>query len=169
MDDEYKFAYIQKQDWKPAETRPYSINFMGSQDPNRRKLILDSIRPLFVESEQSSYKSSTHKVNVWHEFSDEKPNALKPVEFVDVLSNSDFTLCPPGYSLITHRLIESLLRGSIPILNEYELDIYNSNRTFGCLVSWVFTQKWRKINPSNLNDCPNNISTESIWHHLVLI
>jgi len=125
MDDEYKFTYIQKQDWKPAATRPYSINFMGSQDPDRRKRIIDNIRPLFVASEQSTNKNSTHKANVWNEFSDEKPNALEPIEFVDVLSNSDFTLCPPGYSLITHRLIESLLRGSIPILNEYELDIYN--------------------------------------------
>lgn len=125
MDDEYKFGYIQKQDWEPEATRPYSINFMGSQDPKRRKRILDSIRPLFVDSGISSKRSSTNKANVWHEFSDEKPNALEPLEFVDILSNSDFTLCPPGYSLITHRLIESLLRGSIPVLNEYELNIYD--------------------------------------------
>jgi hypothetical protein len=41
-----------------------------------------------------------------------------------VLSNSDFTLCPRGYSLVTHRPIEALLRGSIPVLSEDELDLY---------------------------------------------
>lgn len=125
MDEEETFEYIQKQDWKPEETRKYCMNFMGSQDPDRRKCIVDSIRPMFVESAQFRNIAPAHKESIWHEFSDEKPNALAPIEYVDMLSNSDFTLCPPGYSLITHRLVESLLRGSIPILNQNELDIYD--------------------------------------------
>jgi hypothetical protein len=145
MDDEYKFAYIQQQDWKPETIRPYSFNFMGSRDPDRRKRILDSIKTVFTESGHPTNKNCRNKTNIWHEFSDKKPNALKPLEFVDVLSNSDFTLCPSGYSLITHRLVESLLRGSIPILNEYELDIYEIGLKDGVNCIAAQSDNWRDV------------------------
>ena len=139
MDEKEKFDYVQKQNWALEAPRTYCINFIGSQDPDRRTRILDSIRPLFVESD----KTSAPKQNIWHEFSDEKPNALEPFEFVDILSNSDFTLCPPGYSLITHRLIESLLRGSIPILNADELDIYDLDLKDGVNCIAVASENWQ--------------------------
>ena len=138
MDEKEKFDYIQKQDWEIEAPRKYCINFMGSQDPDRRTRVLDSIRPFFLESD----KANALKKNIWREFSDEKPNALEPMEFVDILSNSDFTLCPPGYSLITHRLIESLLRGSIPILNEDELDIYDLDLKDGVNCIAAASENW---------------------------
>lgn len=139
MDEEEKFEYIQKQDWEIEAIRPYGINFMGSQDPARRMCILDSIRPLFAKSDNSN----SFKQNIWHEFSDEKPNALTPLEFVDILTNSDFTLCPTGYSLITHRLIETLLRGSIPILSANELNIYDLDLTDGVNCIAALSDNWQ--------------------------
>ena len=55
-----------------------------------------------------------------------------------------FTLCPPGYSLITHRLVESLLRGSIPILNENELDIYNLGLEDGVNCISASPENWQE-------------------------
>jgi hypothetical protein len=49
---------------------------------------------------------------------------VAPREFVRLLTDSDFTLCPRGYSLVTHRPVEALLRGSIPVLAEEEIDLY---------------------------------------------
>jgi hypothetical protein len=60
----------------------------------------------------------------WHEYPDAAPVGLDPREFLDVLSRSDFTLCPIGYSLVTHRPIEAMLRGSIPVISANELDLY---------------------------------------------
>ena len=60
----------------------------------------------------------------WHEYPDAAPVGLDPIEFLNVLSRSDFTLCPIGYSLVTHRPIEALLRGSIPVMSAHDLDLY---------------------------------------------
>ena len=60
----------------------------------------------------------------WHEYSDADPIGVPPREFVNVLTQSDFTLCPRGYSLVTHRPMEALLRGSIPVLSADEADLY---------------------------------------------
>jgi hypothetical protein len=62
---------------------------------------------------------------VWHVYSDAEPAALGQQEFLDVLSRSAFTLAPLGYSHVTHRPIEALLRGSIPVLSADELDLYD--------------------------------------------
>jgi hypothetical protein len=60
----------------------------------------------------------------WHEYPDTAPIGIEPQEFLKVLTRSDFTLCPRGYSLVTHRPMEALLRGSIPVLSTDELDLY---------------------------------------------
>jgi hypothetical protein len=62
---------------------------------------------------------------LWHAYSDAQPAALSPEDFLRALTDSDFTLAPPGYSLVTHRPVEALLRGSIPVLNRDELDLYD--------------------------------------------
>lgn len=137
LDDENLLEYIQRPDWKVDANRPNLINFIGSQDPASRKQILDSIRPLFNKL------TPAPKTTVWHEYSDAEPAALGPMEFVDVLSSSDFTLCPPGFSLATHRVVEALLRGSIPILNANELDIYDIGLSDGLNCIAASPGHWR--------------------------
>jgi hypothetical protein len=111
-------------DWTPDATRPCLVNFMGSRDPQARLAILDTLRPRFVAASGEATVSPAGKRMVWHEYSDAEPGGLTPPEFVATLTQCDFTLCPRGYSLVTHRPIEAMLRGSIPVLDAGELDLY---------------------------------------------
>ena len=118
------FRAMHARDWDPNTRRPILANFLGSQDPEIRKRVLDDVRHFFQSADGSSPSPSADKSMRWHEYSDAAAIGLDPREFVRVLSNSDFTLCPRGYSLVTHRPIEALLRGSVPVLSEDELDLY---------------------------------------------
>jgi hypothetical protein len=115
------FRQIHALDWAVDAERVINVNFVGSRDPGRRGAALDQIDRFLT----ASGARSRHADRImWRVYSDDEPGALPESEFVDILSNSDFTLAPPGHSLVTHRPIEALLRGSIPILNESEAPIY---------------------------------------------
>jgi len=118
------YRVIHARDWDPESPRPIRANFIGSQDPKVRTLILDSMRNLFTPHMGGGIGVPHGKSMLWREYSDAVPDALAPRDFVRILSSSDFTLCPRGYSLVTHRLIEAMLRGSIPVLAKGELDLY---------------------------------------------
>lgn len=111
-------------DWSPATARPYLVNFLGSRDPQSRLAVLETVRHLFVSPSGEAVSTPAGKQMYWCEYSDAVPGGLPPSQFVDTLTKSDFTLCPRGYSLVTHRPLESLLRGSIPVLRADELDLY---------------------------------------------
>jgi hypothetical protein len=119
------YRLIHAQDWESDVLRPVRVNFLGSRDPVARGRILDSVEPFFREGSRALRAGSASKAMVWHAYSDEAPAPLSPQEFLQVLSESDFTLAPPGYSRVTHRPVEALLRGSIPVLNADELDLYD--------------------------------------------
>ena len=118
------FGAIHARDWRPESVRPIRVNFIGSRDPKTRTRILDDIRHLFKPTVAPPRSTVSEKTMLWREYSDAVPDALSPEAFVQILAECDFTLCPRGYSLITHRPIEALLRGSIPILATGELDLY---------------------------------------------
>lgn len=118
LQDAALFAALHARDWHSNTVRPFRANFLGSRDPAVRSRILDSVEPRFQES-------GTGPRTVWHAYSDAQPAALSPEDFLHVLTESDFTLAPPGYSRVTHRPVEALLRGSIPMLNADELDLYD--------------------------------------------
>lgn len=121
LQDEALFRAIHDPAWDADTPRPIRANFMGSKDPAVRERILRDVGPVFTAL--PSDQSPPQKM-LWHVYSDAQPGALSPEEFVMTLSESDFTLAPPGYSLVTHRPVEALLRGSIPVLNATELDLY---------------------------------------------
>jgi hypothetical protein len=118
LQDEILFDAIHAQDWSTEAPRPNRANFVGSRDPAVRGRILDGVESRFA-NEVGGQRM------VWHAYSDAQPAALSAQGFLQVLSDSDFTLSPPGYSLVTHRPVEALLRGSIPVLNTHELDLYD--------------------------------------------
>jgi len=121
LHDPALFEKIHGLDWTPSAKRPIAINFVGSCDPSRRGGALDRVKAYL----DRSGTDGRHEGRVmWRVYSDAEPGALPESDFVDILSNSDFTLAPPGHSLITHRPVESMLRGSIPILNACEAGIY---------------------------------------------
>jgi hypothetical protein len=82
------------------------------------------VRHLFISPAGDALSVRPGKRMFWCEYSDAEPGGLTPVQFVQTLTQSDFTLCPRGYSLVTHRPLEALLRGSIPVLDAGELDLY---------------------------------------------
>jgi hypothetical protein len=126
LQDARLFDAIHASDWQSNTPRPLRANFLGSRDPAVRSRILDSVESYFVPSgPSSSPDAGSGQRMAWHAYSDAQPAALSPEDFLRVLSESDFTLSPPGYSLVTHRPVEALLRGSIPVLNADELDLYD--------------------------------------------
>lgn len=139
LQDEALFRALHAQDWKSGTPRPIWANFVGSRDPDSRGQILDSVEAYFI---QPSAANRQRKNMVWHVYSDAHPAALSPQEFLRTLTESDFTLSPPGYSLVTHRPVEALLRGSIPVLNEDELDLYDLDLADGVNCIAVPAGEW---------------------------
>lgn len=113
------YRQIHAMNWSVDSPRRLRLSFVGSRDPKRRGEALDRVDRCLPSAGQRDH----HRV-LWKVYSDDQPGALPESEFVGILSDSDFTLAPPGHSLITHRPIEAMLRGSIPILNEREAPIY---------------------------------------------
>jgi hypothetical protein len=138
LHDAQAFAAIHAPDWDVEAQRRYLANFLGSQDPKARKLVLDAVRPFF----SGSGSGSIARLSFWHEYSDAVPNGMEWPRFLGVLSDSNFTLCPPGYSLVTHRPMEALLRGSIPVLHENELDLYGIGLVDGVNAIAVLPGQW---------------------------
>jgi hypothetical protein len=130
LGDPALYQTIHAQDWQVEAKRPIRANFLGSRDPDTRGRILDSVEAYFV-GEPGRALAQPDKRMVWHVYSDAQPAALSPEQFVGVLSESDFTLAPLGFSLVTHRPVEALLRGSIPVLNANELDLYDLGLAHG--------------------------------------
>jgi len=140
--DEKLYEMIHRPDWEVEVQRPILVNFLGCQDPPRRMKALDSMRPFFQGQAGNSPPESPAKSLSWHEYSDAAPSALSPVDFMNVLTRSDFTLCPPGYSLVTHRPMEALLRGSIPVINTNELYLYDIGLVDGVNCIAVHDDRW---------------------------
>lgn len=139
LQDEKLFRALHAQDWDSNTPRPIRANFLGSRDPATRGRILDSVEDFFT----SATPAGVGQRMVWHAYSDAQPAALSGEAFLQVLTDSDFTLAPPGYSLVTHRPIEALLRGSIPVLHADELDLYDLGLVDGVNCIAVAPHGWR--------------------------
>jgi len=142
LQDERLFQEIHALDWDTELPRPILANFLGSRDPAVRERILDSVQPFFTQLAPSAHARKPPKTMYWNAYSDARPAALSPGEFLGVLTQSDFTLSPPGYSLVTHRPVEALLRGSIPVLNADELDLYDLELKDGANCIAVAPGRW---------------------------
>jgi hypothetical protein len=100
-------------DFSVNEPRPYAIGFMGNMNPKERSTILAECRRAIEGAKARSF---------WIEYGDnEHQNALTPEQFISTLGQMDFCLCPTGWSRWTHRVVESLCRGAIPILQDAHL------------------------------------------------
>lgn len=125
LQDEGLFDSMHARDWDADRRRTNLANFLGSRDPEVRERILASVERYFTEPGDAMQKYHPGKRMRWLAYTDAQPAALSAQEFLDALTESDFTLAPPGYSRVTHRPVEALLRGSIPVLNADELDLYD--------------------------------------------
>jgi len=125
-------------DWEPEQPRTLKIMFSGGTQPEiERGRPISNVREhlramkdirMFAsfqeyQSKQEAVKAP-HKCILWLPVDGMGPigevfeeNGVPLEKWTSTLSASDFTFCPPGHAPKTHRVIESLLRGSIPILD----------------------------------------------------
>jgi exostosin family protein len=108
-------------DYSVTEPRRYRIGFMGNSGPTHRTEILAECRRAIAHASVDTF---------WVEYvHDGIQKGLPSEEYISALEQMDFCLCPTGWSRWTHRVIESLCRGSIPILQDrhlYGLSLQNS-------------------------------------------
>jgi hypothetical protein len=148
-------------DWSPQGKRPVRLLFAGNPEPLCRRKIVERLTEWLTHQPGWPVISSLGEWKQGQEaFADAKqailwmvrgdPNDLNwesradsvaPERWPAVLSLADFSLCPPGYEPKTHRVIESLLRGSIPILDCPELYDLGLGDEANCIVvrnnDWV--------------------------------
>jgi hypothetical protein len=105
------------------ETRRYTFAFIGNREPEARGEILRSLRREFTETGcevQDSTSAPPRPASVlvlWIEYGGEKDvRGLKPDEFLTTLEDVEFCLCPFGWGKWSHRVVEALVAGAIPIL-----------------------------------------------------
>gem|GEM_PF-3087369 len=139
--------------WDPERFRPFRASFLGCLDPPSRRGFLPQLRPLFRSEDM-----------FWHEYSDRSGSGVSARRYLRILEDSDFALCPPGYSLVTHRPLEALLKGSIPVLNASETGLYGIDLQDGknCIAvrrnDWVdAVQRIRKMDTSDVLSLRRNI------------
>ncbi len=109
-------------EWMPQVSRKFKINYMGNINPQTRAQIIKKIKSFLDES---NLKFKVLWIDYGNRISETR--GVSPEKYIEYLSESDFTLCPPGYERVTHRVIEALVRGSIPVINEDELYLYDMN------------------------------------------
>jgi hypothetical protein len=110
-------------------TRRWRLGFLGNRQPPERMRRLARCKAALAGAE-SRVK--------WHEYGgleSSVPRGIEPMDYVQVLSDMDFCLSPPGWDWYTHRTVEALVRGSIPVIEDpqvYGLDLADGEN---CIVA----------------------------------
>jgi hypothetical protein len=143
-------------DWAVERRRRFRLLFSGNPEPQSRRGIVTEVENFLLASptarliknfgDVEEATDDPHDV-LWMVRADPhdtqwatRDDVVPPKEWPGVLSDADFSLCPPGYERKTHRVVESLVRGAIPILDcpeEYDLGLNDGEN---CLV--VRNGKW---------------------------
>jgi hypothetical protein len=135
--------------WQPETSRAIRLIFSGAATglPVREsilKQILESIQPqsnirLLHDHDVSigfpADARPDERLVMWLPTSPELPNRIDQQQWPAILRDCDFCLCPPGAERKTHRVIECLLQGAIPILDgadEYDIGLIDG---VNCLVA----------------------------------
>jgi hypothetical protein len=107
------------------EVRPLTFAFVGNRQPEWREKVLRSLRQEFAgpayhvgDSADASPAADVTSV-FWIEYGAEGAvRGLDPRTYLAALEKVDFSLCPFGWGRWSHRVVESLIAGAIPILEE---------------------------------------------------
>lgn len=131
-------------EWRVEEPRPVRIVFSGNAEPKSRTLLLQTAADFLKKRPDVNFlnhyeqllqldRSPTGKTILWMmraAVQDPKwylrNDVVPPARWPGVLRQSDFAFCPPGFEKKTHRVIESMLQGVIPILDcpdEYDVGL----------------------------------------------
>ena len=163
-------------DWPTDEKRPLRLLFAGNPEPAvRRKIVEELTQHLAAqpgwpicrslpECEEHNRQNTGKPAVLWmvRGSADDlnwqsRGDSIPPRRWAAVLTSADFSVCPPGYEAKTHRVIESLLCGSIPVLDcpdEYDIGLEHG---VNCLVAGKNT--WKEIMSQALNFSHEQIVT----------
>jgi len=108
-------------DWEPQQHRRHRLNFIGTPSPDSRARMLQDIEAFLVRRGECLARAPDQSGDILWLNGVEVPAG----QFCQLLTDSDYTLCPPGHVRLTHRVVEALVRGSIPILHADELPLYD--------------------------------------------
>eukprot|EP00924_Labyrinthula_sp_SR-Ha-C_P008725 snap_masked-scaffold_2-processed-gene-0.25-mRNA-1 protein AED:1.00 eAED:1.00 QI:0/0/0/0/1/1/2/0/549 len=92
--------------------RKYAVNFIGSPTNQERKELLHILNSL-----PETVQKFVHLTPGWSkQKADDAKGYIRPKDYVKVLFDSIFTLCPIGHNAETFRIYEAIEAGSIPIV-----------------------------------------------------
>ena len=135
--------------------RPFLFNFLGTHSGppgatliEPRAQILDDLEALLQISAGGDQKvtlnGKTARI-MWHA---DRPNTMRtrPLnEYLDTLCGSRFTLCLPGHTVITHRVLEALHCGSIPVMAAEIVSHYDLPLIHGRTCWLVKNADWKSV------------------------
>ena len=127
--------FLTNADWMAAATAPvrpqayrrFRVGFLGNLQPPERSGQLAQCHQALVDALVSiigpDLEPSSSKSAVWVIYGDgARSKGLDPRQYMAVLSDMDFCISPPGWGRNwTHRTVEALVRGAIPVLEDPEL------------------------------------------------
>ena len=127
--------FLTNTDWLAAATAPvrpqtqrrFRIGFLGNLQPPERSGQLAQCHQALVDASVSivgpDLERSSGRSAVWIVYGDGRnTKGLNPRQYTAVLSDMDFCISPPGWGRNwTHRTVEALVRGAIPVLEDPEL------------------------------------------------
>lgn len=95
----------------PNAERKYKLCFLGNMTPEERGARLRQCDPVVKRLGEKAY---------WHVYDETGAPSIAPAAYLDILTNSEFTISPPGWCGYTHRTYEAIMRGSVPIIEDPE-------------------------------------------------
>jgi len=124
--------------WEVGTLRNIRLIFSGDAASPRRRVLIEEMRKFIMQRTDvrlvSEYQEAlsgrlgpgSQKSVLWLPGFNPSANIIPWAKWPPVLRQCDFCLCPPGYEQKSHRVVECLLQGSIPILhcpNEYAIGL----------------------------------------------
>ena len=127
--------FLTNVDWLAAATVPVSsqarrrfrVGFLGNRQPPERVGQLAQCHQALVDASVSivgaDLEPSSGQSAVWIVYGDGgDTKGLDPRQYMAVLSDMDLCISPPGWGRNwTHRTVEALVRGAIPVLEDPDL------------------------------------------------
>jgi hypothetical protein len=119
------------------DRRRWRLGFLGNRQPPERIARLAQCKDAFVGAE--------NRVN-WHEYEHNygglelnrraRFEPIEPMDYMRALSDMDFCVSPPGWGQQwTHRTIEALVRGAIPIIEDPQVYGLGLRDAENCIVA----------------------------------
>ena len=94
---------------KPWKDRKYNLSFMGDFNSHQSRIFLKKVL-------KSKERCAIIDTNTWHFYSDEKIQKINKQNYIELLGDTKFSLCPRGTGPSTIRIWESMAMNSHPLI-----------------------------------------------------